>query len=164
MTLPTIPIPQAKLFPGLLHPVVLRQAQLRAVHAVGKGSKSSAGEQQLGPVVTLVGSVQWEFQEPIDLRIAMLNFSVVSMPKSIVNLPFKIILSMAISGTDLLEVTTIYFWPIHVASRRQPPAPHRCSHTFATARNCQWYRPLRPKASESTDCRKKKREEFDSHV
>ena len=45
---------------------------------------------------------------------------------------------------------------IHVASRRQPPAPHRCSHTFATARNCQWCRPLRPKTSESTDCRKKK--------
>ena len=81
---------------------------------------------------------------------------------------------------------------IHVASRRQPPAPHRwahtagawfrggaesgaeelrreetrtpvrpprfercCSHTFATARNCQWCRPLRPKTSESTDCREK---------
>ena len=27
-----------------------------------------------------------------------------------------------------------------------------------------WCRPLRPKTSESTDCRKKKREEFDSHV
>ena len=49
---------------------------------------------------------------------------------------------------------------IHVASRRQPPAPHR----WAAARNCQWCRPLRPKTSESTDCRKKKREEFDSHV
>ena len=80
---------------------------------------------------------------------------------------------------------------IHVASRRQPPAPHRisserstllmmsaivlfycrrsatgtpvrpprfercCSHTFATARNCQWCRPLKPKTSESTGCRKK---------
>ena len=40
---------------------------------------------------------------------------------------------------------------IHVASRRQPPAPHR----WAAARNCQWCRPLRPKTSESTDCRKK---------
>ena len=49
---------------------------------------------------------------------------------------------------------------IHVASRRQPPAPHR----WAAARNCQWCRPLRPKTSESTDCREKKREELDSHV
>ena len=55
------------------------------------------------------------------------------------------------------------WWPpsiIHVASRRQLPAPHR----WAAARNCQWCRPLRPKTSESTDCRKKNREEFDSHV
>ena len=34
---------------------------------------------------------------------------------------------------------------IHVASRRQPPAPHRWAHTAG-------------------DCRKKKCEEFDSHV
>ena len=33
----------------------------------------------------------------------------------------------------------------------KPPAPHR----WAAARNCQWCRPLRPKTSESTDCRKK---------
>ena len=45
--------------------------------------------------------------------------------------------------------------PIHVASRRQPPAPHRWAHTAGA---------LRPKTSESTDCRKKKREEFDGHV
>ena len=44
----------------------------------------------------------------------------------------------------------VYSLNIHVASRRQPPAPHRWA--------------LRPKTSESTDCRKKKREEFDSHV
>ena len=37
---------------------------------------------------------------------------------------------------------------IHVASRRQ-------AHTAGA---------LRPKTSESTDCRKKKREEFDGHV
>ena len=51
---------------------------------------------------------------------------------------------------------------IHVASRRQPPAPHRWAHTnIDDEKAC---RPLRPKTSESTDCRKKKREEFDSHV
>ena len=37
-------------------------------------------------------------------------------------------------------------WNIHVASRRQPPAPHRWAHTAGA---------LRPKTSESTDCRKK---------
>ena len=35
---------------------------------------------------------------------------------------------------------------IHVASRRQPPALHRWAHTAGA---------LRPKTSESTDCRKK---------
>ena len=35
------------------------------------------------------------------------------------------------------------------------------SHKHDDEKAC---RPLRPKTSESTDCRKKKREEFDSHV
>ena len=48
-----------------------------------------------------------------------------------------------------------YIVYIHVASRRQPPAPHRWAHTAGA---------LRPKTSESTDCRKKKGEEFDGHV
>ena len=74
----------------------------------------------------------------------------------------------ATARTASFSSTAIVLFYCRRSATRTPVRPPRfercCSHTFATARNCQWCRPLRPKTSESTDCRKKKREEFDSHV
>ena len=63
------------------------------------------------------------------------------------------------SGLPFSSTAIVLFYCRRSATRTpvRPPRFERCcSHTFATARNCQWCRPLRPKTSESTDCRKKK--------
>ena len=68
----------------------------------------------------------------------------------------------ATARTASFSSTAIVLFYCRRSATRTPVRPPRfercCSHTFATARNCQWCRPLRPKTSESffTDCREKK--------